>query len=54
MRVKYKNVQGVLLPTYRKYTKSDWNANVLEDIWIEEITEDVKFDQNLDKTLFNN
>ena len=30
MRVEYKNVQGVLLPTYRKYTKSDWNANVLE------------------------
>lgn len=54
MRVKYENVEGVLLTTYRKYTKSDWDANVLKDVWVEEITKDIKFNQNLDKTLFNN
>ncbi len=54
MRVKYENVEGLLLTTYRKYTKSDWEANVLKDVWIEEITKDIKFNQNLDKALFNN
>lgn len=54
MRVKYENVEGILLTTYRKYTKSDWEANVLKDAWIEEITKDIKFNQNLDKELFNN
>jgi len=54
MRVKYENVEGILLPTYRKYTKSDWEANVLKDAWVEEITKDIKFNQNLDKALFNN
>lgn len=53
MRVAYKNFDKVLIPTYRKYTKSDWEANVLEDVWIEEITKDVKFNQNLDQALFN-
>ena len=54
MRVKYENVEGVLLTTYRKYTKSNWEAEVLKDAWVEEITKDIKFNQNLDKALFNN
>ena len=54
MRVKYENVEGILLTTYRKYTKSNWEANVLKDAWVEEITKDIKFNQNLDKALFNN
>lgn len=54
MRVEYEKIDKVLIPTYRKYTKSDWEANVLKDVWIEEITKDIKFNQNLDKSLFNN
>jgi len=54
MRVKYENVEGILLTTYRKYTKSNWEANILKDAWTEEITKDIKFNQNLDKALFNN
>ena len=53
MRVKYEKVEGILLTTYRKYTKSDWEANVLKDSWIEEITKDIKFNQNLDIALFD-
>ncbi len=53
MRVKYEKVEGILLTTYRKYTKSDWEANVLKDNWIEEITKDIKFNQNLDIALFD-
>lgn len=52
MRVTYENVQGVLIPTYRKYTKSDWEANVITNMWVEEVTENVKFNQNLDSKLF--
>ena len=54
MRVNYENVEGILLTTYRKYTKSDWDANVLKDAWVEEISKDIKFNQNLDRTIFNN
>ncbi len=53
MRVKYENIEGILLTTYRKYTKSDWNATVIKDVWVEEITKDIKFNLNLDSTLFN-
>ena len=53
MRVKYEKVEGILLTTYRKYTKSDWEANVLKDNWVEEITKDIKFNQNLDIALFD-
>ena len=54
MRVEYENIEGILLMTYRKYTKSDWEANVINDAWVEEITKDIKFNQNLDRALFNN
>ncbi|WP_378187433.1 hypothetical protein ACE939_03725 [Aquimarina sp. W85] len=54
MRVSYEKIDGILLTTYRKYTKSDWNAKVLTDSWVEEISTDIKFNQNLDKTLFYN
>jgi hypothetical protein len=53
MRVKYENINGILLTTYRKYTKSDWNATVINDVWVEEITKDIQFNQNLDGDLFN-
>jgi hypothetical protein len=52
MRVKYESINGVLLPTYRKYTKSDWKANVINDVWTEEISKNIKFNQGLDYTLF--
>jgi hypothetical protein len=52
MRVEYENIEGVLLTTYRKYTKSDWAANVIKDVWVEEISKDIKFNQGLDKALF--
>jgi hypothetical protein len=53
MRVTYEQFDGVQMPTYRKYTKSDWNANVIKDMWVEEISKEMKFNQGLDKGLFN-
>lgn len=52
MRVKYENIDGLLLMTYRKYTRSDWKATVIKDVWVEEISKDIKFNQGLSKDLF--
>jgi len=54
MRVKYEEIDGVLLTTYRKYTKSDWDANIINDVWVEEISKDIKFNQGLERAFFNN
>lgn len=53
MRVTYEKFDGVQIPTYRKYTKSDWEATVINDVWVEEISKDIKFNQGLDSALFN-
>ncbi|GGW60732.1 hypothetical protein GCM10008085_10290 [Winogradskyella epiphytica] len=53
MRVNYEQIDGVYLTTYRKYTKSDWEANVINDTWVEELSKNIKFNQNLNKDLFN-
>ncbi len=53
MRVTYEKFNNILIATYRKYTKSDWNATVIDDVWVEEIVKDVRFNQNLKRDLFN-
>lgn len=53
MRVTYEQFEGVKIPTYRKYTKSDWEATVINDVWVEEVSKDVRFNQGLEKSLFN-
>jgi hypothetical protein len=53
MQVTYDDFDGVKIPSYRKYTKSDWEANVIADVWVEEISEHIKFNQGVEKSLFN-
>ncbi|MDX1365556.1 MAG: hypothetical protein R3243_15205, partial [Arenibacter latericius] len=53
MRVSYENIDGVLIPAYRKYTKSDWDATVLKDVWVEEISKNIQFNQQVDRALFD-
>ena len=43
MKVEYQDVAGVKVPKYRKYTQSNWNAEVLADVWVENYFEEVKF-----------
>ncbi len=43
MEVKYETIDGVQLTTYRRYADANWNDEVLNDAWTEEITENVKF-----------
>lgn len=53
MEVKYEEVNGLKWPTFRRYTPSDWEANVSPDAnWIEEISTDVKFNTGLEAAIF--
>lgn len=52
MVMEYEEVQGLLIPTKRKYTKSNWNAEPLTENWINVNWTDIKFNNGLDKALF--
>lgn len=52
MRVKYERFIGVMIPTDRRYTRSNWAGQVLGDVWIEEICEDVRFGVGIDPSIF--
>ena len=53
MEVKYEKIEGLLLPTYRRYTKSNWDGEVLSEDWTEEISKNVKFTSGLKRELFS-
>jgi hypothetical protein len=53
MRVEYERVEGVLLPTKRRYTASDWLGQVAQDArWTEEISVGIRFDNGFEEGLF--
>lgn len=52
MTVEYEDIDGVLLPTKRKYKKSTWNADVSEAPWIKVTWSDIKFNNGLKKEDF--
>ena len=48
MKVTYETFDGLMIPTYRKYTKSTWEGTVAENAkWTEEICKNVKFNQEV-------
>lgn len=53
MQVLYEEVDGLLLPTKRKYKSSTWDAAVSEDPWINVVWSDIKFNNNLTKEIFS-
>lgn len=53
MKVKLEKMNGLMLPTYRKYAKANWDGAVLNEDWVEEICTDVKFNQQLDRADFS-
>ena len=52
MELKYETIGGLLIPTIRKYKKSNWNADVTNDPWIKVTWTDIKFNTNLTKEDF--
>nr|WP_321231227.1 hypothetical protein [uncultured Psychroserpens sp.] len=52
MKLEYKNVEGLLLPTKRKYKKSNWNADVTDAPWTKVNWSDIKFNNNLTEQNF--
>ncbi|MBU2929372.1 DUF6503 family protein [Winogradskyella psychrotolerans] len=47
MQLQYENIDGILIPTKRQYKKSNWEAEVTEQPWIEVNWTDIKFNNGL-------
>lgn len=52
MQLEYENIDGMLIPTKRKYKKSTWNADISDEPWIHVIWSNVKFNNGLTKKDF--
>lgn len=52
MQVTYEEIDGLLIPTKRKYKKSTWDAVVTDDPWINVTWSDIKFNNGLTKDIF--
>ena len=52
MEVSYEEVDGLKIPTKRRYKKSDWDATVTDAPWITVDWTDITFDNGLEKSLF--
>ena len=52
MEIKYENIEGLLIPTQRRYKKSNWDAEVTNEPWILVNWSDIKFDNGLSKADF--
>ena len=52
MLLEYEKIDGLLMPTKRKYKRSNWNAEVDENPWIMVNWSDIQFNTNLTKEDF--
>ncbi|WP_040278930.1 DUF6503 family protein [Psychroserpens damuponensis] len=52
MVLEYETIDGLLIPTHRKYKKSTWKADVSNDPWINVTWTDIKFNTGLTKEDF--
>ncbi|NIR52733.1 hypothetical protein GWN75_30140, partial [candidate division KSB1 bacterium] len=52
MKVNYEEVAGLKLPTNRKSVAANWDGEPKNDKWTAEISEDIKFNNGFDKSLF--
>jgi len=52
MELEYEEIDGLLLPTKRRYKKSNWEAEVSDEPWILVNWTDIKFDNGLTKADF--
>jgi hypothetical protein len=52
MKVEYENIEGILIPTKRKYKASNWDAEVTDEEWTLVNWTDIKFNNKLSKADF--
>ncbi|MFQ5754257.1 MAG: DUF6503 family protein, partial [bacterium] len=52
MKVEYEEVEGLKLPTKRKYTRANWDGEPQSEEWNAEISTNIKFNNGFDKSLF--
>lgn len=52
MKLKYETIEGLMIPTKRKYKKSTWNADLSDEPWILVNWTNIKFNNNLSKEDF--
>ena len=53
MKVVYEEIEGMLIPTKRKYKKSTWDGVVTDSPWIYVTWSDIKFNNHLSNKDFN-
>lgn len=53
MVIEYEKIEGLMLPTNRKYKKSDWKLKIDEQPWVKVNWTDIKFSNGLTKDIFN-
>lgn len=53
MQVEYEQVEGIQIPSKRRYKKSTWDADVDNSPWITVNWSDIKFNNNLERSLFD-
>ncbi len=52
MTVEYEEIEGLKLPTRRKYVKANWEGVPQNDRWIDEISKDIKFQNGFKEEMF--
>lgn len=52
MKVEYEEVAGLRLPARKKYAPADWEGNIKQDVWVDEIAENIKFNNGFSRDLF--
>lgn len=52
MQLQYEEIEGILIPTNRKYKKSTWDAEVSDAPWITVMWSNIKFNNHVSKHVF--
>lgn len=52
MKMQYEEVEDILIPTQRRYTQSTWDGKNINENWIKVSWTDIKFNNGLSKSLF--
>ncbi len=53
MLVEYEEIEGLKLPVRRKYAPADWEGNIVEETWAEELSTNIKFNNGFALALFD-